>query len=243
MPACRGFFAALGFLTRLGPSRKVREGDFAASVVWFPVVGLVLGLVLTAPAALGLFADQPWVAAWLVVAADLAATRGLHADGLADVADAWGSMARGERFFEILKDSRVGAFGAMGLFAALSGKLVLFAALFSQDRAGAVVFGFVAGRACAVWLMGLGRRLFRPGLGALFAAGATPGAMAWVLAVTVAVGLFLVPVRGVVAGCLLAAAMVAGLHGLARSRGGVSGDFLGAAVVLGEIAACLGMFA
>ncbi len=136
MPILRGFVAAMGFLTRFGPSGGGRVGDFAASVPWFPVVGLVLGAVLTAPVALGLFAGVQWIAAWFVVVADLAATRGLHADGLADVADAWGSMARGERFFEILKDSRVGAFGVMGLFAAFSGKLVLFAALFDGVGSG-----------------------------------------------------------------------------------------------------------
>jgi adenosylcobinamide-GDP ribazoletransferase len=132
VPILRGFVAAMGFLTRFGPSGGGRVGDFAASVPWFPVVGLVLGAVLTAPVALGLFAGVQWIAAWFVVVADLAATRGLHADGLADVADAWGSMARGERFFEILKDSRAGCSamrpagparsGAWGGAATLSGR-------------------------------------------------------------------------------------------------------------------------
>lgn len=242
MPILRGFVAAMGFLTRFGPSGGGRVGDFAASVPWFPVVGLVLGAVLTAPVALGLFAGEQWIAAWFVVVADLAATRGLHADGLADVADAWGSMARGERFFEILKDSRVGAFGVMGLFAAFSGKLVLFAALFDRGWIGAVVFGHAAGRACAVWLMGLGRDLVRPGLGALFVPGAGFGNRLLVLGLTILAGLLLAPGRGVVAGCLLAAAATVALFRLARSRGGLNGDFLGAAVILGEIAACLGMF-
>ncbi len=62
MPILRGFVAAMGFLTRFGPSGGGRVGDFAASVPWFPVVGLVLGAVLTAPVALGLFAGEQWFA-------------------------------------------------------------------------------------------------------------------------------------------------------------------------------------
>ncbi|MEF3697445.1 adenosylcobinamide-GDP ribazoletransferase, partial [Desulfolutivibrio sp.] len=236
----RGFFAALGFLTRFGPAAGAREADFAASVAWFPVVGLGLGLAAVAPAQV-FFGDSPRVCAWLVVALDLWATRGLHADGLADVADAWGSMARGERFFEIMKDSRVGAFGAMGLFMVLAGKLVLFAALFEADRAFAVVFSFVVGRACVVWLMGMTRRLGRPGLGRLFLDGARPGVMAWALATAMAVGMFLVPVRGLVLALACGAAVAALLAGLARDRGAVNGDFLGACIVLGELGACLGM--
>ncbi|QLA14732.1 adenosylcobinamide-GDP ribazoletransferase [Desulfolutivibrio sulfoxidireducens] len=242
MPVFRGFLVAVGFLTRFGPAGVWRGEDVAAAVAWFPVVGLVLGAVLAGPVALGLFAGEPWIAAWLVVLGDLAATRGLHADGVADVADAWGSMARGERFFEILKDSRVGAFGVMGLFVVLAGKLILFSALFARGQAGGVAFCFVAGRACAVWLMGLGGHLARPGLGALFAPGAGARTRAVVLAVTVILGAFLAPLRGVAAGCLLGAGVVAMLYGLARDRGGLNGDFLGAAVVGGEIAACLGMF-
>jgi adenosylcobinamide-GDP ribazoletransferase len=63
-----------------------------------------------------------------------------------------------------------------------------------------------------------------------------------VLGLTILAGLLLAPGRGVVAGCLLAAAATVALFRLARSRGGLNGDFLGAAVILGEIAACLGMF-
>ncbi len=238
----RGFLAALGFLTRFGPAAGARSADFAASVPWFPVVGLVLGGVAVAPAQV-FFGGSPWVCAWLVVVLDLWATRGLHADGLADVADAWGSMARGERFFEIMKDSRVGAFGVMGLCVVLSGRLVLFAALFEAGRGFAVVFAFVVGRACAVWLMGMTRSLGRPGLGRLFLAGARPGVMAWTVGVAVAFGVFLVPVRGVTLSLVCGAAVAAMLAGLARDRGAVNGDFLGACIVIAELAACLGMLA
>jgi len=233
----RGLGTAFGFLTRFGPAGGA---DFAASVRWFPVVGLVLGGMAVAPAALG---AGPWLAAWLAVVIDLWATRGLHADGLADVADAWGSMARGERFFEIMKDSRVGAFGAMGLFVALSGKLVLYAGLFMAGDASAVAFSFIVGRTSAVWLMGLTRRLARPGLGQLFLDGATPAVMAGTLAATVLAGMLLAGGRGMVSGLVLCAVVVAMLAGLAKSRGAVNGDFLGACVVLGELAACLGAMA
>ncbi|MEG6551942.1 adenosylcobinamide-GDP ribazoletransferase, partial [Desulfocurvibacter africanus] len=117
----RGFFTALAFLTRLVPARLGKPEDLAAAMAWLPAVGLVLGGLLVVPLALGLFSATPWVQAWLLVIANLWATRGLHLDGLADVADGWGSGADGQRFWEIVKDSRLGAFGAMGLLLTLTG--------------------------------------------------------------------------------------------------------------------------
>jgi adenosylcobinamide-GDP ribazoletransferase len=65
--------------------------------------------------------------------------------------------------------------------------------------------------------------------------------MAAVLVTATVVGGFLVPGRGLVLALACGAAVAVMLAGLARSRGAVNGDFLGACIVLGELAACLGM--
>ena len=61
------------------------------------------------------------LAAWLWMALEAWSTRGLHWDGLADLGDASGSGAQGERFWAILRDSRLGAFGALHLLLAFGG--------------------------------------------------------------------------------------------------------------------------
>ncbi|WP_051257839.1 adenosylcobinamide-GDP ribazoletransferase [Desulfovibrio cuneatus] len=115
------FLLALSFLTRLAPARIGTEAELARSTIYYPVAGLVLGAVLTTPFFLGLFSNTPFLQAWWYVAAGAYLTRGLHYDGLADICDALGSGPA--RFHAVLKDSRLGAFGALGLCIAISGML------------------------------------------------------------------------------------------------------------------------
>jgi adenosylcobinamide-GDP ribazoletransferase len=91
--------------------------SFSTSLFWFPVVGLLLGLL---QAALGytlhLFAWDELSAA-IVVLGGIALTRAMHADGLADLCDGfWGGKTR-EAALRIMKDPNVGSFGAIALAA------------------------------------------------------------------------------------------------------------------------------
>ena len=105
-----------------------------ASVAHLPGVGWLVGAwgaaCLTATG--WLLAPSPWmplVAAVLSTVATLWLTGGLHEDGLADVADGLGGFVPPERALEIMKDSRLGAYGAMALVMALLAKLSLVALL------------------------------------------------------------------------------------------------------------------
>ena len=108
---------ALTFLTIIPASRghMADSRDLAESMAWFPLVGLVLGGLLTA-AALGLNQCLPAPAsAALLVALLAAATRALHLDGLADTLDGLGGGHNREDSLRIMKDHAVGAFGAVGI--------------------------------------------------------------------------------------------------------------------------------
>ena len=100
--------SALQFLTILpvpGPSGKPGEAAWA-----FPIVGALLGLVCAA--------ILPWkLGPVLAMMAVAALTGGLHEDGLADVCDAVRKYRTREQMHRILKDSRIGAHGALGLIA------------------------------------------------------------------------------------------------------------------------------
>lgn len=98
--------AALQFLTILPvPAPHVAPGEAA---VWFPVVGALIGLLAAA-------AWHTPLGATLSIAAVIIITGGLHEDGLADVCDALRAGRTRERMLEILKDSRIGSYGATAI--------------------------------------------------------------------------------------------------------------------------------
>jgi len=125
---------ALTFLTKLpwpwrGPAD---EAALARSLVWFPWVGALLGLGFwLAWAGLQKILPAPAAAA-LLLALTVWVTGGLHLDGLADTADGLGGGRTPAESLRIMKDSRVGAFGAISLILALILKFSLFLSLATQ---------------------------------------------------------------------------------------------------------------
>jgi adenosylcobinamide-GDP ribazoletransferase len=130
LKAIRAIRAATVFLTRVpvgGFPFSDEEWKWAPSC--FPVVGLAVGGLLVAVHA-GLAPLGPWPAAILTVTAGLLVTGAFHEDGLADSADALGGATHApERLLEILKDSRVGTFGASALFLSLLVRIALLVSL------------------------------------------------------------------------------------------------------------------
>jgi len=234
--AIRHFFAALTLLTRLGPARIVDKVCLEASVVFYPLVGAILGVLCALPFRLGLAANLPWVQAWLYLGANLWLTRALHWDGLADLADAWGSNAQGGQFWSILKDSHTGVFGTLALIFCLSGMLVLVQAHCAAGDFVPLLLAPLVGRGACVALAALGNAHDANSLAAPVIAGARP----WIAIPSLCVSL--VPVAACVsvkAFCVLTAVLALTtfrLHALGLRQGGINGDFLGASVILAEVA-------
>jgi adenosylcobinamide-GDP ribazoletransferase len=132
----RSLLVAIGFLTRL----PVRAGSFgdarvqAESLVWYPLVGLLIGSLLGAFAGLLHALGVPeLLSAALLVTAWVALTGALHLDGLADSADAWiGGLGNRERTLEIMKDPRCGPAGVVALVLVL---MLKFSALATMGTA------------------------------------------------------------------------------------------------------------
>ncbi|WP_232627923.1 adenosylcobinamide-GDP ribazoletransferase, partial [Methylobacterium sp. Leaf118] len=133
--------ACLRFFTRLPipplPDEPAPYGapDFRTAPRMLPVAALLLAL----PAALVLVLAWeirlgPFVAASLALAALALVTGAMHEDGLADVADGFGGGASRERCLEIMRDSRIGAFGGTALFLGLALRAATLATLL--DRSG-----------------------------------------------------------------------------------------------------------
>ncbi len=109
------FFIALQFLTRLKIVNQTEWSvdDFGKSVVAFPYVGLIIGLILALLYGI-LSPFIPFVPLMLIiVVAEFLITGGLHADGLMDTSDGLFSGRERERKLEIMKDSRIGSFGVV----------------------------------------------------------------------------------------------------------------------------------
>ena len=142
---CRHYLLAVQFFTRIPITGKLAAwvgfspAMLRASAAHFPGVGLLVGvsaagvycaLVALLPsmgAAGSLF--SPFVAAVLSTVFTVLLTGGFHEDGLADVADGLGGSSDRQRALEIMKDSRVGAFGAIALVLALLSKVLLLGLL------------------------------------------------------------------------------------------------------------------
>jgi len=125
----RGLILAFQFLTRIPMPGLVdfKKGELSSSAIWFPFVGLTIGLLLLLIAQLGMSAN-PWMAALLVLLLWSGVTGGLHLDGAADLADALGAAHRDpERFLAVMKDPHTGSFGVIAIVAILITKLVALA--------------------------------------------------------------------------------------------------------------------
>jgi adenosylcobinamide-GDP ribazoletransferase len=123
----KGLLTAFRTLTILSwPGEE--DGDFAGSLFWFPVVGLILGLILYAFACIWNVVSVGWAwgAALILVTVEVWITNGLHLDGLADWADSIGGFLQKEKRLEIMKDKHIGAFGVIALIVALMAKVFAF---------------------------------------------------------------------------------------------------------------------
>lgn len=211
------------------------------------LIGLVGALVLIVAQALGLGA---WLSAALAVAALTLATGAFHEDGLADTADGFGGGATPERRLAIMRDSRIGTYGAAALVLAYALRIACLAELTVRlgPAAGAAAIVLVAALSRTAGLVPLTLLAAARSSGASHAAGRPPGGMV-ALAFALCGGLGLLAALatplsflGVALGFALAAAVALALTRLAaRLVGGQTGDVAGAVQQLAEIAAYLGL--
>jgi adenosylcobinamide-GDP ribazoletransferase len=233
----RALLVAVAFLTRL-PVRAgdVQEVELARSVGFFPVIGLVLGAVMAGAQVLsGPVLGSPLTAA-LLVALSALLTGALHLDGLADFFDGLGG-GRGDptRILAIMRDSRIGAHGAVALVIVLAGKLIASADLVQAHAAWAILTAPIAARWMVVMLIAGARYAREQGLGKPFTEHVRALDAAW--ATLLALLCLSVVGRDVLYPTLCAILAMTAVGAFARHKlGGLTGDIYGAAIELGELA-------
>jgi adenosylcobinamide-GDP ribazoletransferase len=232
----RSVRTAVAFLTRIpvADDRPLTGEDLSRAALWFPAVGLIVGGVMGGVyllADLGLPAGPSTVLALL---AAILVTGGFHEDGLADAADAAGAHVSRERKLEILRDSRVGTYGALAVALPL---LLAYSALSTLDGEH-VLRAALAAHVLGRWTtlpQSLLRQARPEGSGSLVRAskpvlvvGSLYAAALVLLAAGLGPGLIALAVGAAI--CALAAVLTL------RIFGGVSGDTFGATNKVVEVA-------
>lgn len=131
---------ALRFITVIPLPYKQEEDmtDVARSLAYFPLIGALLGLLLWGTAELAGLLFSTLTAGFCLMAASIILTGGLHLDGLSDLADGLGGGMTREKRLEIMKDSRIGAFGALTLIGFLILKGLFYGELLAAAGDGSV---------------------------------------------------------------------------------------------------------
>jgi adenosylcobinamide-GDP ribazoletransferase len=237
----RSFLCALAFLTRIpvpGGWSRFDENDFRRSGYWFPLIGLLLGVII------GLlwyllrgFLAAPVLAA-LLLGLSVFLTGGLHLDGLMDTVDGvYGGRSREERL-AFMKDSHVGAFGVIAVVLILILKYSLYAQI-NFNLLPYLLAAPVLGRQALVWAQVVFPYARKQGLGSLFSIYGNYK----MLMITTGISLFLLvallKLTGV--GIFIAAGLLFYLTAgwLSRLLGGLTGDTYGALCELTEIVVLL----
>ena len=230
------FGTALMFLTRL-PVGKFCSGDarvLSVSTRYFPLVGAFVGLLLSVflITAYQLLPASVVVVLMLIVSVRL--TGAFHEDGLADVADSAGAFDI-DRKLEIMRDSRVGTYGAMALILLVLGKFLVLTELLSVDIClcvAALISAHILSRWSSVWLMATEQYARPEAANKVVADGVTKTRL---IESTVVAILLLTPLVWVASFAIYALLPIAWMVAVICARrfksafGGITGDCLGAA--------------
>jgi adenosylcobinamide-GDP ribazoletransferase len=242
-PRIRDLGLAVTQLTAIPLPVRWPEGEQPEVAAWYPWVGLLLGLLLAVTTwAVGLVGSVT-ISALSGILVLGASSRLLHWDGLADVADAW--YAPRDRRLEIMRDSRVGSFGSFAVGFALISYYALLSS--SLTATGTPDWALLAvpffGRLSATFAAWFGASARTDGLGAavhghpsLSGVSITAGALSVMSAAVVVTGATTI---GVLVICVALALVIP--HLISLRFGGVTGDVMGASVVVTELGVLLVM--
>ena len=233
----RLFLIAFQFLTiiPLPFAASCDKEDLGRSTLFFPVAGLSIGAVLVGANWL----MSPWLArplcdALLITLLTLI-TGALHLDGLADVCDGLAARGSRERFLAIMKDSQVGAIGAVGLVLGLLLKWQALVAVPLDFKWQALLLFPALARFGQVLTLTGARHARQDGLGAAFVQGAGKVSLLLSFAIASCAGYYLLGFRGIAALAAVCLLTSAGRLFFQRKLGGLTGDTIGCLSELNEI--------
>ncbi|HVJ07831.1 MAG TPA: adenosylcobinamide-GDP ribazoletransferase [Acidisarcina sp.] len=229
---------AVQFMTRvpvrfngLDPSRLSRAS------AWFPAVGLLVGGVAALAYMLVVAHLGRLLAALIAVLAIVMITGGLHEDGLADCADAFGGGWTREDRLRIMKDSRIGSFGALALILSLGSRVLLLATIPADAVIHYLISAHVLARCTPLPLGALLKSARGPeGQGGRIAGGVSWSTTTFGAVLGLALAFWFL--RSLAWEPIVAVTILTAASGVYYQRrlGGITGDCMGATIQLSEIA-------
>ena len=234
----KSFLAAIQFLTVIPFPKAFSHGDenLERSVPFFPIVGLLIGIMTTILGQLMSAVLPPLPACAIVVIFLIAVSGGLHMDGLADTADGFFSSRPRDRILEIMRDSHIGVMGVIAVLSVILLKFSLLASLPPALYVNIILLMPLAGRCASVIMMTtLPYVRDKGGIASLFDKKRSWLHALWAALFLVIAGSLTAQWMGFTVGIVtLATVAVFSMHSF-RKIGGYTGDTLGAACEIAEI--------
>lgn len=236
------FLIALTFLTRVPVPFDIHYGSvqMARSVLWYPLVGLLIGCFLVLAALFFLYFGLPSsIVAGLVLGLWIVVTGALHWDGLADCADAWLANGDQEKTLAVLKDTHCGAAAIVVVGVCLLLFSSALTALVIQQNWVVIAFAPVLGRAAALILILTTTYVRENGMGVALTAHIPKLGVTLILVTTAAIIFLLLSYQGLVIIVGLIAMVFMLRCWMQKRLGGMTGDTIGALIVLSELSVML----
>jgi adenosylcobinamide-GDP ribazoletransferase len=234
----RDFLQALSFLTILpvGHGLPAEGKTLARSMAFFPLVGLLLGSVLALGYYLLTLLFPKSLVLWLTIGLLVFLTRGLHLDGFADTMDGVASGGTKEKILEVMRDSRIGAFGVVGLILLIGAKYYALDQISNPSLPYSLILMAVMGRNSMV-LVCYRSAYARPneGLGRPFTKNLGSREMVLSLVSASGIALLLMGLKGILVFLGICLFSLGYRFFFKKKLGGVTGDILGAANELAEL--------
>ena len=234
----KDFLRAFSFLTILpvGQISVSEEKELARSMAFFPLVGLVIGLILALGYYLLSFLFPRPLALWLTIGLLAFLTRGLHLDGFADTVDGLASSGTREKILEVMRDSRIGAFGVISLILLIGAKYLTLDQISTESIPYSLILMAVMGKNSMVLIC------YRSpyarsseGLAKPFTENLGTREMALSLASAFGIALLLMGLKGILVFLGICLFSLGYRFFFIKKLGGVTGDILGAANELSEL--------
>lgn len=224
------------FLTRIpiNTNLDVDVDDFTKGIIYFPVVGIVIGLILAAVLYLSqmIFSSIMPVAIVLVVA-EIFATGGLHLDGLADTFDGVYSNRSKERVLEIMKDSRIGSNGVLALIILILLKTALLAEIGTGTMLYAVILMPIFSRGMIPLICYKANYPRKEGMGNMFIGKVSIYQV--IIALFIVAVCSLIYVKSLIALPVMMIYVLMYRNHITKIIDGITGDILGASIEIGEM--------
>lgn len=234
-----GFILHLQFLTRIPVPVRVEYSDraFAAGSVFAPAIGLLIGLLSVGVLLLFNLLDVRPLAVLCAMIAEIAITGGLHLDGLADTFDGLFSYRGREGALAIMKDSRLGTSGALGLFLVIVLKFAMLLSIPEKHLVACLAVMPVISRMTIAWSAGLSRYARKDDSGMAAGLVRNTGPIEIIISTTLAfiISVLLLKLAAVPLVLIIIAFALSMVLYMKFRIGGVTGDVIGAVIELSEI--------